>query len=164
MIKLKDLLNEDGDLNNNGYPDGSEREHNSKLNKVSSLDDYIKGKNSSVTGYKLSKSTNPDEVLKDVHHVDGYLDVSRSTIMTLPDNLEVDGYLDLSKTKIKNLPNNLVVNGDLILLHCKYLSSFPANLTVRGNMVLNSTAFTETALKKQLPAVRHIVIMPDYSK
>ena len=55
-------LNEDEDQNNNGYPDGTEREHNSKLNKVSSLDDYIKGKNSSVTGYKLSKSTNPDEV------------------------------------------------------------------------------------------------------
>ena len=161
MIKLKNLLREDEDQNNNGYPDNTERE---QLNKVSSLDDYIQGKNSYVTGYKLSKSTNPDEVLKDVHYVDGYLDVSRSIIMTLPDNLEVDGYLDLSKTKIKNLPNNLVVNGDLILLHCKYLSSFPADLTVKGNMVLNSTAFNQTELKKQLPNVRHIVIMPDYSK
>ena len=164
MIKLKNLLSEDSDQNNNGYPDNTEREQNSKLNKVSSLDDYIKGKNSYVTGYKLSTSTNPDEVLKDVHYVDGYLDVSRSTIMTLPDNLEVDGYLDLSKTKIKNLPNNLVVHGDLILLYCKYLSSFPANLTVRGNLVLNSTAFNEIELKKQLPNVRHIIIMPDYSK
>ena len=130
------------------------------LSKNSDLESYKKGKTDSLSGYKLTKSLNPDEILENVKYVDGFLDLSRSKITTLPDNLTVDGYLSLSNTKITTLPKGLVILGDLDLLNCKYLSYFHTDLVVNGNMVLNSKKFTKDELKKQLTNVNNIIIMP----
>jgi hypothetical protein len=133
MIKLTDLLKE---------------------TQLEQLEQYRKG-----TGYKLTKAPNPDEILKGIKHIDGYLDLSRSNINTIPDNLEVDGYLSLSNTKIQTLPKGLIVRGDLDLLNCKNIKSFPSDLTINGNLVLNSKNFNKEELKKQLPNVNNIIIM-----
>ena len=125
---------------------------------LESLAQYTKGK-PGYSGYKLSKSNNPDEILKDIQYIDGYLDLSRSPIKTLPDNLEIDGFLSLNNTKIETLPKGLVVRGDLELLNCKNLKNFPNDLTVNGNMVLNSKKFNKEDLKEQLPNVNRIIIM-----
>ena len=45
----------------------------------------------------------------------GYLDLRRTPIQTLPDNLTVGGSLDLSDTPIQTLPDNLTVGGSLYL-------------------------------------------------
>jgi hypothetical protein len=133
MIKLTDLLKE---------------------TQLEQLEQYKKG-----TGYKLTKAPNPDEILKGIKYIDGYLDLSRSNVNTIPDNLEVGGYLSLSNTKIQTLPTGLIVNGDLDLLNCRNIKSFPSDLTVYGNMVLNSKNFNKEELKKQLPNVSNIIIM-----
>jgi hypothetical protein len=130
------------------------------LLKETQLEQYKKGNLNSPSGYKLTKAPNPDELLKDIKHIDGYLDLSRSNITTLPNNLEIDGYLSLSNTKIQTLPNGLIVRGDLDLLNCKNIKSFPSDLTVNGNLVLNSKNFNKEELKKQLPNVNNIIIMP----
>ena len=124
------------------------------LLKETQLEQYRKG-----TGYKLTKAPDPDEILKDIKDINGYLDLSRSNITTLPDQLEVDGYLSLSNTKIQSLPKGLVVRGDLDLLNCKNIKSFPSDLIVNGNLVLNSKNFNKEELKKQLPNVNNIIIM-----
>jgi hypothetical protein len=123
------------------------------------LEPYKVGKSEFNSGYKLTKAPNPDELLENVKYIDSFLDLSRSKITTLPDNLTIDGYLALNNTKITNLPKGLVVLGDLELLNCKYLSSFPSDLVVGGNMVLNSKKFNKEELKKQLPNVNYIIIM-----
>jgi hypothetical protein len=124
------------------------------LLKETQLEQYRKG-----TGYKLTKALNTNEILKGIKYIDGYLDLSRSNINTIPDNLEVDGYLSLSNTKIQNLPNGLIVRGDLDLLNCKNIKSFPDDLTVNGNLILNSKNFNKEELKNQLPYVNNIIIM-----
>jgi hypothetical protein len=129
------------------------------LLKETQLDSYKKGKLGDSSGYKLSKSPNPDDLLKSIQHIEGYLDLSRSNITSLPDNLEIDGYLSLSNTKIERLPKGLIVRGDLDLLNCKKLKDFPQDLTVDGNLVLNSESFNKEELKKQLPNVNNIIIM-----
>jgi hypothetical protein len=49
-------------------------------------------------------------------NIDGDLDLSKTNITTLPNNIHVGGDLDLSFTKIKSLPNNLRVERDFFLL------------------------------------------------
>jgi hypothetical protein len=122
------------------------------------LSQYAKGQ-PGYYGYKLSKAQNPDEILKNIKYIDGYLDLSRSNIKILPDNLEVEGWVSLSNTKIENLPNGFKVKGDLDILNNKYIKSFPKDLIVGGNLVLNSKNFNKAELKKLLPNVTDIIIM-----
>jgi hypothetical protein len=123
------------------------------------LDQFKQGKDVNSSGYKLTKAPNPNELLKNITYIEGYLDLSRSTITSLPNNLEVNGYLQMNNTKIETLPKGLVVRGDLYLLNCKNLKSFPNDLVVNGNMVLNSKKFNKEDLKEQLPNVNRIIIM-----
>lgn len=128
------------------------------LIKENQLDNYRKGRSGGPIGYKLTKATNVDELLSNIKYINGYLDLSRSNVTTLPANLEVDGYLSLSNTKIQTLPIGLVVNGDLDLINCKNIKTFPADLSVSGNLILNSKSFDKQELKKQLPKVSNIIV------
>ena len=129
------------------------------LLKENKLEQYKKGRSESHSGYKLTKASNVDELLSNIKHIDGYLDLSRSNVTEIPKDLIIDGYLSLSNTKIQNLPTGLIVNGDLDLINCKNIKSFPSDLTVNGNLILNSKLFDKQQLKKQLPNVGNIIIM-----
>jgi len=132
----------------------------SRLNEENSqLKPYKKGNSEFSSGYKLTKAPNVNELLANVEYIDGYLDLSRSNVTILPDYLEIDGYLSLSNTKINSLPKGLIVRGDLDLLNCKNLTSFPDDLIVNGNLVLNSKKFDKEELENQLPGINNIIIV-----
>ena len=74
--------------------------------------------------------------------VDGSLDLRRTQITSLPDNLHVVGDLDLEETPITSLGDNLSVGGDLYLYMCKNLTSLGDNLHVVGSLYLSRTPIT----------------------
>ena len=71
-------------------------------------------------------------------NVIGDLDLTRTNITALPDNLTVGGSLDLAGTKIKALPDNLTVGGSLYLSYTD-ITALPDNLTVGGSLDLAGT-------------------------
>ena len=95
---------------------------------------------------KMSKSLNLSRTkittLPDDLKVGGDLDLSYTTkITTLPDNFKVGGNLYLSRTLITTLPDNLKVGGDLNLQHSK-ITTLPDSLEVGGNLYLHDTKIT----------------------
>lgn len=103
-------------------------------NKAKIMEEQIK-KFEIETGRKLS--------IKDGKlFYDGCLDLSKTNIKSLPDNLTVSGYLDLNKTKIEYLPDNLVVSDCLYLYESK-IKDLPNNLIVGGSLYLNKTEIRE---------------------
>jgi hypothetical protein len=58
------------------------------------------------------------------------------------DKIVVDGDLDLTRTPITSLPDNLHVGGSLNLYMCKNLTSLGNNLSVRGYLELSRTPIT----------------------
>ena len=68
-----------------------------------------------VKGY-LNLERTPITSLPDNLHVEGDLDLIGSPITSLPDNLHVRGWLDLRDTPITSLPDNLVVK-KIIYIH-----------------------------------------------
>ena len=85
--------------------------------------------------------------------VKGSLFLSKSSITTLPDNLEVGAgeftglYLD--KTKITSLPDNLKVDGSLFLDDSK-ISSIPNNLQVEGSLTFPRTPLSDKYTVEQI--------------
>ena len=74
--------------------------------------------------------------------VDGGLDLTRTPITSLPDNLHVGGSLNLYMCKnLTSLGNNLHVVGELYLTRTP-ITSLPDNLHVGGNLDLNGTQIT----------------------
>lgn len=73
---------------------------------------------------------------------DGCLDLSKTNIKSLPDNLTVNGYLDLNNTEIEYLPDNLVVSDSLYLYETK-IKELPNNLIVGNSLYLNKTEIRE---------------------
>ena len=55
------------------------------------------------------------------------------------DEIVVNGGLDLEKTQIQSLPDNLHVEGSMYLNRCKNLQSLPDNLYVGGSLDLGYT-------------------------
>ncbi len=111
------------------------------------------------------KLLNPDKfnITKDELNVKGSLDLSNTTITSLPDGLEIgeslilegctsltslpDGLdvgwnLDLTGcTSLKSLPNGLEIGGSLDLEGCTSLTSLPNGLYVGTNLYLKNTYF-----------------------
>ena len=71
----------------------------------------------------------------------GRLDLSYTSITSLPDNLKVGGDLYLGHTPIASLPDNLKVGSDLCLGHTP-ITSLPDNLKVKYSMDLSYTPIT----------------------
>lgn len=67
----------------------------------------------------------------------GPLDLSRSNVEELPDNLTVDGDLRLALCySIKSLPKNLHVKGSLDLYKCDLIKELPTDLKLDGGLDL----------------------------
>jgi hypothetical protein len=65
----------------------------------------------------------------------GYLNLNKSDVRLLPDNLIVYGDLYLIESEIVELPSNLRVKGDLFLDKTK-ITEIPDDLIVDGNLWL----------------------------
>jgi hypothetical protein len=75
--------------------------------------------------------------------VDGSLDLTRTPITSLPDNLHVGGYLDLYGCKnLTSLGDNLSVKGDLDLRGTS-IESLPDNLVVKGTVYIYKTPLND---------------------
>ena len=75
---------------------------------------------------------------KEVTKVIGTLNLKRTQITALPDNLTVHGTLYLNDTPITALPDNLTVHEDLYLSGTP-ITALPDNLKVSGHLWINST-------------------------
>ena len=74
----------------------------------------------------------------------GSLDLNKSKITKLPNDLYVDGYLNLRYCRyLTELPNNLYVGGYLNLADCKQLTELPDNLYVGGDLGIYYTAIAQ---------------------
>ena len=70
----------------------------------------------------------------------GSLDLNKSKITKLPNDLYVDGYLNLRYCQyLTELPNNLYVGGYFNLDGCKQITDLPNNLYIGGDLVLFSS-------------------------
>ena len=78
---------------------------------------------------------------KEVTKVIGTLNLKRTQITALPDNLTVHGTLYLNDTPITALPDNLTVHEDLYLRRTP-ITALPDNLTVHGDLGLSGTKIT----------------------
>ena len=72
----------------------------------------------------------------------GDLDLSKTNIERLPDNLTVKGTLNISNTPIKELPKNLTVD-DSLLLENSNVERLPEDLTVESTLSLYNTPVKE---------------------
>lgn len=70
----------------------------------------------------------------------GDLDLQRSYIERLPDNLVVNGSMDLNCcSKLKALPKGLVVKHDMDLYGCGFIDELPADAKIGGTIDLRGT-------------------------
>ena len=76
---------------------------------------FLEKKKGTKTPFYVEFIYAPDELTDEDLNVEGDLDLSYSSITSLPDNLKVEGDLDLENTRIKSLPDGLKVEGTLYL-------------------------------------------------
>jgi hypothetical protein len=69
----------------------------------------------------------------------GDLNLSNTSIQSLPNGLKVGGDLWLTNTPIQSLPDGLEVGRSLDLDNCKNLESLPNDLKVEGSLWLTNT-------------------------
>ena len=135
MIKLIDILHEI-ESNKILIPrryEGRKEKQMDIINKQ--FQQYIEdGSKGNLDLSKTPITSLPDNLLK----VGGNLILNSTKITSLPDNFQVDGALLLFYTKIKSLPNNLQIGQNLYLSFTK-INSLPDNLQVDGNLSLYDT-------------------------
>ena len=74
--------------------------------------------------------------------VRGNLEIYKTKIQSLPEDLEVQGNLDISYTNIASLPKGLKVGGNLYATACGNLETIPKDLQVKGSLNLSYTNIT----------------------
>ena len=72
----------------------------------------------------------------------GNLDLRKTKVTELPDNLTVKGWLDLRGTKVTELPGSLTIEGGLCL-EGTGITELPDNLTVGGGLDLDGSGIRE---------------------
>jgi hypothetical protein len=89
----------------------------------------------------------------------------KSEISSLPDNLTVGGDLILTLSNITSLPKNLKVGGHL-KVNWSRLEKLPYDIQVGGNLILTGTPFIERnrdidvqELRRKLPGVKGYVLV-----
>ena len=110
---------------------------------------------SSGEGFVRTLNNKFDEII-----VNGDLDLSETSIESLPDNLYVGEDLNLIRTPIQSLPNNLYVGGELNLLGCKNLQSLGDNLYVGGSLDLRGTQIQSLPDNLDVKGTIYIAITP----
>ncbi len=152
MIKLFSLLKEQNKiLINRRSPE--ERQKNYLIALQKRIKQYIS--DGSKGNLDLSKS--PINSLPNNLKVGGDLDLSETSITLLPENLYIEGNLFLYKAKIQSLPSKLYIEKGLYLTSSKIIS-LPDDLYVGGSLFLMDTPiskkYTEEQLKQMLPGVK----------
>jgi len=98
------------------------------------------------------------ELTSDDLHVKESLNLSRTSLTSLPDGLKVDGNLDLSLcTNLTSLPDNLEVGGYLALYGCTSLTSLPDGLKVDGILDVRKTFLaskTKFRIRRMIPGFK----------
>jgi len=155
MIKLLDIL-ENRILVPRRSKEERQKTHIITLQKK--IQQYIKdGSKGDLNLYKTPITSLPDNL-----KVGGYLNLMGTPITSLPDNLEVEGYLNLMSTPLASLPNNLEVGGYLDLYKTP-ITSLPNNLKVGGYLNLMSTSisqkYSEEEIRKMVPGVRGKILI-----
>jgi hypothetical protein len=147
MIKFLDILKESDD--NIFIPRGSKEEKDKVLLKRTNdkIQEYIKnGSEGDLDLWTLPIQFLPRNLTK----VGGNLNLMRSQIEKIPDNLTVNGTLDLESCKnLKSLPNGLKVKYYLDLRHTN-LTSLPSDLEVGGDLALYRTPIADMYTKEQI--------------
>ncbi len=73
--------------------------------------------------------------------MDSAIDVYEAILTrSLPTGCTIRGDIDLSRTAVSNLPDNLTIEGSLRARHCTQLTELPAKLTVRRTLDLTGCA------------------------
>jgi hypothetical protein len=82
-----------------------------------------------------------DPLTKEDLIVDGDLDLTDSTLKSLPDNLEVKGRMITRFSKIEELPKGLKVDGSLELSH-SIIKNIPNDIKIGASLYLHNTKIT----------------------
>ena len=104
--------------------------------------DFLEDKGEHRTPLKFKLLNNVPLIEEDLN-IEGILDLSFSSIKSLPEGLKVGGNLMLGFSKIESLPEGLKVDGYLNLSDCKKLTSLPKGLKVGSFLNIADSALTK---------------------
>lgn len=93
--------------------------------------------------------------------IDGDLNLRKTLVTKLPNNLKVKGNLDLAYTPITSLPEGLEVEGHLDLA-CSSITSFPTETIIGTSLNFWGTSLTWEQIR-QSKSFRKNVNLPRYS-
>ena len=83
------------------------------------------------------------ESLPAIKSVYGDLNIARTSIRHLPENIIIGNDLEAYCSDIETLPGNSRIGGNICLSGCKNLKSLPDGLVVNGDLDLNESSLTE---------------------
>jgi hypothetical protein len=106
---------------------------------INNIFEFIK-KNDNKNKPLRWKLINNEPLTEEELNVKGNLNLSDTSITSLPEGLVVDGDLNLSRTEIESLPNDLIVEGELWLRRCKNLKSLPKGLKVYQDLYISMSS------------------------
>jgi hypothetical protein len=115
-----------------------------KLELVKELENHPDGAQYRYEGDLDLDKTSITKLPNDLH-VDGHLSLRGCSQLTkLPDNLHVEGSLNLRDCKqLRGLPDNLYFDGTLDLRDCSQITKLPKYLYVNRTLALDGTNITE---------------------
>ena len=99
------------------------------------------------------KLLNNIPLTKEDLNIEGILDLSFSSIKSLPEGLKVGGTLSLEHSTIQTLPKGLKVGDTLDLYDCKNITSLPEGLEVGENLYIKNTPlkkYTDKELREMI--------------
>lgn len=83
------------------------------------------------------------ESLPAIKSVYGNLNIARTSIRHLPENIIIGNDLEAFSSNIEMLPRNVRIGGNICLGDCKNLKSLPDGLIVNGDLDLSESGLTE---------------------
>jgi hypothetical protein len=110
-----------------------------KKETIKSIFNFLEEKEKKIAPLKW-KIVNNEPLTEEELNVKGNLNLSDTSITSLPEGLVVDGDLNLSRTEIESLPNDLIVEGELWLRRCKNLKSLPKGLKVYQDLYISMSS------------------------
>jgi len=106
---------------------------------INNIFEFIK-KNNNKNKPLRWKLINNEPLTDDELNIEGNLNLSDTSITSLPEGLVVDGDLNLSRTEIQSLPEGLEVKGELWLRRCKNLKLLPKGLKVYHDLYISMSS------------------------
>jgi hypothetical protein len=86
---------------------------------------------------------------QELRYVEGDLDLRKTSLDSLPQNLKIGDSLYLNSTPIKNLPQGLEVGGDLNINNT-LINSLPKDMTVKGDLWAYYTPLSANYTEEQV--------------